>query len=133
MLHKCANAACSTLFRSMHQGKLFQVEQEITKVSTTHSRLARQNSVRKRVEHYWLCDQCFPLFTLTFEPQRGVIAVPLTTGLPHHDPLTHIPTASGINQLLPLAPKKPMQSVRIGLLPSPLAKPVKPVVTAGVL
>jgi hypothetical protein len=117
----------------MHQGKLFQVEQEITKVSTTHSKLARQNSVRKRVEHYWLCDQCFPLFTLTFEPQRGVIAVPLTTGLPHHDPLTHIPTAVSINQLAPLAPKKPMQSVRIGLLPSSLAKPVKPLVTAGVL
>jgi hypothetical protein len=133
MLHKCANAACSTLFRSMHRGKLFQVEQEIAKVSTTYSRLARQNSVRKRVEHYWLCDQCFPLFTLSFEPQQGVIAVPLTTGLPHHAPLTHIPAAAGVDQLDPFTAKRPMQSVRIGLLPSPTVKPVKPLVGAGVL
>jgi hypothetical protein len=130
MLSKCANAACSTLFRSMHKGKLFQVEREVERASAMIPKLARQNSVRKRVEHYWLCDHCSPLFTLTFESRRGIFAVPLTTLLANQDLLAQIPVPTDQTKVSPPSSKKPVHSVRAGLLP-PLTKAVKRSVMAG--
>ncbi|MCU1299311.1 MAG: hypothetical protein JWO91_3589 [Acidobacteriaceae bacterium] len=130
MLSKCSNAACSTLFRSIHRGKLFQVEREVERASTPIPKLARQNSVRKRVEHYWLCDQCSPLFTLTFESRRGIVAVPLTTLLANQDFLAQIPVPTAQPNVFPPSSKKPMHSVRVGLL-RPLTKAAKRGVMAG--
>ncbi len=81
MLHKCANPACPNPFRQLSQGKLFQVETgdftaSIPRPLTPKRRL---RSLR-HVEHYWLCDECCSLLTLTFEKARGMITVPLHTG-----------------------------------------------------
>lgn len=81
MLYKCANPPCVSLFRSMHQGKLFMVESEPQ--DGPHS--ARKNRT-PRMEHYWLCDQCFPVVTLTFTKGIGLIMVPLLP--PHMAPAT---------------------------------------------
>lgn len=79
MLSTCANLACSTPFRRLREGKLFQVETEyFDRNRTTHS--VRKERVLRRVEHYWLCDECSPFVTLTFDRVRGVIAVPLPDG-----------------------------------------------------
>ena len=77
MLHKCANPACTSLFRSLGVGKLFLLEtdhgEELTPAVATRSR--RHRSLR-RMERYWLCDGCSSLLTLTFEPGRGMVTVP---------------------------------------------------------
>lgn len=74
MLHKCANPACSNPFRRLNDGKLFQVEKPASPYSPQGGRNVRR---RRRVEHYWLCDDCSALLTLAFEKGRGLITVPL--------------------------------------------------------
>ncbi len=74
MLHKCANPGCHNEFRKLTQGKLFVVETSDMPASV--SSVPRKDRTR-RMEHYWLCDQCTPLFTLAYERGRGIVTVPL--------------------------------------------------------
>lgn len=88
MLHKCANPACTIPLGRLSQGKFFQVETEdftasIARPVTTNRRL---RSLR-RVEHYWLCDECSSFFSLTSEKGRGMITVPLPAGMKNVTPL----------------------------------------------
>ncbi len=81
MLSKCANPACSTPFRRLREGKLFQVETECwPQAKQPAARLVSRRRPWRRVEHYWLCDQCSFSITLTFDRERGMIAVPLPGG-----------------------------------------------------
>ena len=80
MLSKCANLACSTPFRRLREGKLFQVETEYFDRINLVQPLRKERPLR-RVEHYWLCDACSPFVTLTFDRRRGVITVPLPDGV----------------------------------------------------
>jgi hypothetical protein len=73
MLHKCANASCSNRLLRLSEGKLFQVESELFQVPAGECRSSRP---RRRVEHYWLCSECAPHWTLAFEKGRGMIVVP---------------------------------------------------------
>lgn len=78
MLHKCANPACSNVFRRLSEGKLFQVETEYLEPSSPGKPGApRSPRSARKVEHYWLCNQCSSFLTLTFERGRGMITVPL--------------------------------------------------------
>jgi len=79
MLYKCANEACSTPFRRLREGKLFQVETEYSG-GTGPAPSSRKANPWRRVEHFWLCDACSPFVTLTFDRERGVITVPLPDG-----------------------------------------------------
>jgi hypothetical protein len=79
MLSKCANLACSTPFRRLREGKLFQVETEYFDRNRSAHPVRKERPFR-RVEHYWLCDECSPFVTLTFDRTRGVITVPLPDG-----------------------------------------------------
>ena len=73
MLSKCANPECSTQFRHLRDGKLFQVQ------SQYFSRSSDQNRRPSRyVEHYWLCNECSLRLTLAFDRERGMITVPLS-------------------------------------------------------
>ena len=74
MLHKCANPNCSSLFRKLSQGKLFLVDTPLDASDARRTRWRGQS--RGRVEYYWLCDQCAFAFTLSYEKDRGVVAVP---------------------------------------------------------
>jgi hypothetical protein len=80
MLYKCANEACSTPFRRLREGKLFQVETEYFTGHGPAVESPRKPRSGRRLEHYWLCDACSPFVTLTFDQQRGVITVPLPDG-----------------------------------------------------
>ena len=78
MLHKCANPVCPTLFRSLHQGKLFLLETD--RSDPQKSRIAstiRKGRTVRRMERYWLCDDCSSRLTLTFQRGRGMVTVPL--------------------------------------------------------
>src|SRR5438552_4272696 len=41
----------------------------------------RRTRTARRTEHYWLCDPCSLLLTLTFEKGSGMIAVPLPAAI----------------------------------------------------
>jgi hypothetical protein len=80
MLYKCANEACSTPFRRLREGKLFQVETEYSRGHGPAPASSRKARPWRHVEHFWLCDACSPFVTLTFDRERGVITVPLPDG-----------------------------------------------------
>jgi hypothetical protein len=84
MLNRCANPGCARRFRKLEDGKLFLVEVDVAETvrGTGTGRLFRH------LEHYWLCDSCASILTLSFEHERGVVAVPLAR------PLGKIPAAS---------------------------------------
>jgi hypothetical protein len=88
VLHKCANPACSNLFRHLSQGKLFRVEAEYFHGSSQPLLFTRKDRPLRHVEHYWLCDECSSFLTLTFEKGRGMITVPLPC--PGRKPVTTV-------------------------------------------
>ena len=69
MLAKCANPSCSSVFRYLHEGKLFRLE------SVQSSRGLDRHS-----EWFWLCDRCAPIMTLKLE-NSDVVALPLLSNL----------------------------------------------------
>jgi hypothetical protein len=78
MLHKCANPACASAFRSLRHGKLFLLETDYGSApGSGPSPGNRRERLARRVERYWLCDRCSSLLTLTFERGRGMVTVPL--------------------------------------------------------
>src|SRR5437899_9619294 len=73
MLHKCANPVCTTQFRQSRSGKLFQFESAPSNNARQQERMGSpRNRAVPRVEHYWLCDLCFPRITLVFDDQAGL-------------------------------------------------------------
>ena len=96
MLHKCANPACPSVFRSLSHGKLFLLEiDRAAELAPGPSPLSRRERISRRVERYWLCDCCSSLLTLTFERGRGMVTVPL----PSRN--SHVP-ASHLKQMQPI-------------------------------
>ncbi len=62
MVHKCANPVCSAKLVYLRQGKLFQVEIQVTGSSS-------------KCEYYWLCGQCAMNYALCFDGERSTLAV----------------------------------------------------------
>jgi len=78
MLSHCANSRCSRPFLRLRQGKLFLVEAELFPKSgelTVPSPRTRLQP--RRVERYWLCDQCSEVWTLVHDRKHGIVLVPL--------------------------------------------------------
>jgi len=80
MLNKCANPGCARRFRKLEDGKLFLVEVDVAEASLS-ARGAGSGRLFRHLEHYWLCDSCASVLTLSFEPERGIAAVPLARSL----------------------------------------------------
>jgi hypothetical protein len=58
VLSKCANPACFTRFRYLHEGRIFNIE----------IRPERSNGyAHLRIEHYWLCESCARLLKVVWE------------------------------------------------------------------
>jgi hypothetical protein len=79
MLHKCANPACTEVFRYLREGKMFYVETEVFGSSDPDITQKRRGS--RRLEHYWLCDECSSHVTLAFDQHQGLLTVPLPDGI----------------------------------------------------
>ena len=82
MIAKCANPACSTPFRYLHEGRLFRFERRVPEkgqpfLSIDATRQERSN----RVEFFWLCDQCSAKMTLTYRKGIGVTPSRVPSGL----------------------------------------------------
>ena len=82
MLSRCANPQCLKPFLRLGQGRLFLVEAE-NMPRPVESRQLRSPYMRiapRRVERYWLCDQCAEIWTLVHDRQRGVELAALRRG-----------------------------------------------------
>jgi hypothetical protein len=77
MLQKCANPSCVSPFRRLSEGKLFLVERDIP--NSAKQPLRRwDDGAPHRIEHFWLCNECASVVTLSFENGKGLTTVPLT-------------------------------------------------------
>jgi len=79
MLSRCANDQCGKPFLRLRDGKLFLVETErLTKPGQPVAPpFVRARQQQRQVEHYWLCDDCAPKWTLVYDRDRGVALAPL--------------------------------------------------------
>ena len=80
MLSHCANSRCTRPFLRLRQGKLFLVE---TEFAARSRELAAPSTPRmrlqpRRVERYWLCDECAAVWTLVHDRKEGIVLVPLS-------------------------------------------------------
>ena len=79
MLSHCANLQCSKPFLRLGQGKLFLVETEfpakLGELTAPPSPHMRQQP--RRIERYWLCNQCAEVWTLVQDPNEGIVLLPL--------------------------------------------------------
>jgi hypothetical protein len=76
MLSKCANPGCPAPFLYLHQGKLFRMDSNSEGPPTDAVTEARRPV--RRLEFFWLCDQCAVLVTLNYQKGVGITAVPLS-------------------------------------------------------
>jgi hypothetical protein len=80
MLSKCANPACSTAFRYMREGKLFEIDNKSgQEFSSAGDSNAGQRKAIRKVEFFWLCGQCSAELTVVHDEKKGVAIIPLTT------------------------------------------------------
>jgi hypothetical protein len=80
MLSHCANSQCRRPFLRLGQGKLFLVEttEDVAKAGTQKAPLSPRKRLQpRRVERYWLCDQCQEAWTLVHDRNQGIVLVPL--------------------------------------------------------
>jgi hypothetical protein len=77
MLSKCSNPACSSPFLYLHRGKLFRMETSAGEERRADFARAEKMPVR-RLEYFWLCEECATRMTLSFEKGVGVKTLPLT-------------------------------------------------------
>jgi hypothetical protein len=75
MLSHCANPQCIKPFLHLREGKLFLVETKEAHVAERVSFSSRKPP--QRVERFWLCDRCAPVWTLIHDASRGITLVPL--------------------------------------------------------
>lgn len=71
MLSKCANPACSTPFRYLREGKLFEFD------SHREPGPGKTSKKPRRVEFFWLCGECSTQLTVIQDGQKGVVTVPI--------------------------------------------------------
>jgi hypothetical protein len=74
MLSRCANSQCCKPFLKLRDGKLFLVEtNHVTKPGEAATPpFVRARQQQRRVEHYWLCDDCATDWTLIYDGATGV-------------------------------------------------------------
>lgn len=82
MVSKCANPECSAPFLYLHQGKLFRIETEGPK--DRRRQLGVEVGFHKplrRLEFYWLCEDCAGKMTLSFDKASGISVRPRARGV----------------------------------------------------
>ena len=75
MLSKCANPDCSHRFLYLHEGKLFRWDGR--QIIQHRSFLADQSKPSRKLEYFWLCNDCSRRMTLVFRRDTGVTIRPL--------------------------------------------------------
>jgi len=71
MVSKCANPDCSASFRYLRQGKLFRVD-TLTRLQRHGAMHGEPGKPIRRLEFFWLCEDCARKMTLISNRQSGV-------------------------------------------------------------
>ena len=79
MLSKCSNPGCLAQFSYLHQGKLFRWDagESIGVAGLASADDRGMEMSARRIEFFWLCDDCSAAMTLTFDRSAGVTVHPL--------------------------------------------------------
>jgi len=78
MLSKCANPECPTCFRYFREGRIFLLDVETRRQPCPERDGQESNGVwARKIEHFWLCGDCSLRLTLAFDPEHGVVLLPL--------------------------------------------------------
>jgi hypothetical protein len=110
VLNHCANPGCDRRFRKLEDGKLFLMEVDVAEAALS-VRGAGTGRLFRHLERYWLCDGCASVLTLSFDQERGVVAIPLAR------PLGRLSSASRSRELPDLPSSRvvdPIQTIRGG-------------------
>ncbi len=70
MLSKCANPACGTPFRYLHEGRIFNFDSGLS-VQAVHTGLG--HPADREIEHYWLCARCAQTLTVVLIAHQPVL------------------------------------------------------------
>jgi hypothetical protein len=70
MLSKCANPACSTVFRYMSEGKLFLIDPRPASEHPAHG--PKGANRRARIQYAWLCSSCSRQMTIRIDEEVGI-------------------------------------------------------------
>jgi hypothetical protein len=72
MVSKCANPGCSSVFLYLHAGKIFRMEVETSNpVPASFGTDAEMKKPARRVEFFWLCNECASKMTLDCHKDGG--------------------------------------------------------------
>lgn len=87
---KCANPSCAASFEWLAGGRLFRFRRD--SIEAVHA-TADAGGVNESgaTSHFWLCERCSNVYTLHFDPARGVMIVPLWPELPAAENHMHLP------------------------------------------
>jgi hypothetical protein len=71
MLTKCANPECAAPFLYLTRGKLFRLETGVGPAQGGQDLCEAKNPTRK-LEYFWLCEECSQSLTLSFDRAAGI-------------------------------------------------------------
>jgi hypothetical protein len=89
---KCANPACVTTFDWLVGGKLFRFRRENKHAPVVDGSTSDFDNSH-HVAHFWLCERCAHIFTLSYEPGKGVLIRLLWPELPAPEKKLELPVS----------------------------------------
>jgi len=89
---KCANFICEKSFDWLAGGKLFRFRRPPSQPETVDGSLGGFSHTH-HIEHFWLCERCSHIYTLDYEPGRGVLIRLLWPELPAADNRMRLPAS----------------------------------------
>lgn len=89
---KCANPSCAVSFDWLAGGKLFRFPRNHREIVFNDGNNARASGSHS-IGHFWLCERCSNVYTLQFEPGRGVVILSLWPELPAAKDNLHLPAS----------------------------------------
>jgi len=69
---KCANPACPTDFHWLAGGKFFRFQPE-TAAEQAKQAAEQSSTSNLAAKHYWLCERCAHVFSLSYDDEKGVV------------------------------------------------------------
>lgn len=88
---KCANPSCAAAFEWLAGGRLFRFHRESAGIAPAGEADSNASGSHP-IGHFWLCERCSNIYTLQYEPGRGVTILPLWPELPAAKNNMHLPS-----------------------------------------
>jgi hypothetical protein len=89
---KCANPNCAAAFEWLAGGRMFRFRRDSGELALAYGRDAGASRSHP-VGHFWLCERCSNVYTLHYEPGRGVVILPLWPELPAAENKMRLPNS----------------------------------------